>query len=121
LSRGGTETIIINTSSVDEDWVRSPMAVGRQRSLSGIITHERTHGLIRAKYGSVASVLFPTWKVEGYADYVAQESSLTAADVARYKQRGEDHPAIVYFEGRQKVAAFLVAHNGSVDQLFAAK
>jgi hypothetical protein len=121
LSRGGTETIIINTSSVDEDWVRSPMALGRQRRLSGIITHERTHGLIRAKYGSFASALFPTWKVEGYADYIAQESSLTAADVARYKQRGEDHPAIVYYEGRQKVAAFLAANNGSVDQLFAAK
>jgi hypothetical protein len=121
FSRIATGVIVINSSSIIEDWVRSPSADGRQRTLSGIIAHERTHSLIHARFGTVASIWFPTWKVEGYCDYVAKESSMTAKDVASYKQRGEEHPAIVYFEGHQKVATILASNGGSVDQLFTEK
>jgi hypothetical protein len=120
FTRAISENVIVNISSVKENWVRGKFDIVRQRTLSGVIAHERTHSLIRARFG-LKSKFFPTWKVEGYADYVAQESSLTAADVARYKARGINHPAIVYLEGRQKVAAILQRNEGSVDQLFSVK
>ncbi len=62
----------------------------------------------------------PVWLREGYCDYVAQESSLTASDVAKLKAMGRDHPALLYFAGRRRVAAELAANGGNVDALFAA-
>jgi hypothetical protein len=89
-----------------------------KRSLSGIIAHERTHMLVRRHFGIIRAVSFEHWKSEGYADYVAQESSLTEAEVAAFKKAGVDHWAIPYFEGRQRVAAAMKENGNSVDRLF---
>lgn len=88
------------------------------RSLSGIIAHERTHMLVQRQFGIPRAVSFEQWKSEGYADYVAQESSLTDAEVAAFKKSGVDHWAIPYFEGRQRVAAIMKQNGNSVDRLF---
>lgn len=119
LTRPVTGTIIVNSSSIADDQVRNGGHVGGVRALSSVITHERTHGLIRARYGVFASLRAPTWLVEGYCDYVAGESSLSAQDVVALKRRGADHPALVYYEGRQKVKHALETQGKSVDQLFA--
>jgi hypothetical protein len=119
LTRPVTGTIIVNSSSIADDQVRNGGRVGGVRSLSSVITHERTHGLIRARYGLFASLTAPTWLTEGYCDYVARESSLTSGDVAALKRSGKDHPALVYYEGRQKVAHALETEGRSVGQLFA--
>jgi hypothetical protein len=60
----------------------------------------------------------PRWRVEGYCDHIAQESALTEAEVARIESRGEDHPALLYFHGRERVETELGANGGSVDALF---
>ena len=92
--------------------------IGNQRSLGGILAHEFTHGLIRREYGVVAASRFPEWKVEGYCDFVAGESSLTAEEAAQLEAAGTSHPALAYFYGRQRVAALLEQNEGSVDKLF---
>ena len=46
------------------------------RSLSGVIAHEITHLLIRKKFGYWRNLTMPTWKKEGYAEYVAGGSTL---------------------------------------------
>jgi hypothetical protein len=111
--------IVVNRSSIANDWVRNGKALGGERKLSSLIAHERTHGLIRAHFGLFRSRLFPTWKVEGYSDYVSGESSLSLQEVAELKRSGEYHPAIVYFEGREKIRQILEHERKTVDQLFA--
>ncbi len=91
----------------------------RTRSLSGVIAHERTHMLVRRHFGMLRSVTLEQWKSEGYADHIAQESSLTQAEVDALKKAGKGHWGIAYFEGRQRVAAILAKNGNSVDQLFA--
>lgn len=90
-----------------------------QRTLSGVIAHEKCHGMIRARYGIVRAATFPQQLVEGYCDYVAGESTLNAAQVARIERDDPGHPALPYYHGRRKVAAKLHANGGSVEALFA--
>lgn len=120
LTRAFTDpVIIVNRSDAGSDRVWNGAALGGERSLSGVIAHETIHGVLRDRYGALAMALKPQWLVEGYCDHVAQESSLTAADVRRLEHRGEDHPALPYYRGREKVARELAARGGSVDALFA--
>ena len=113
-----TEAIIVNRNSIAKDLAWNGQTFGGQRTLSGVIAHERTHGLIRSHFGLLAATRFPTWKVEGYCDHVAGESSLTQADYTKLMRTGTRHPAIVFFEGRRKVARILLSNGQSADALF---
>jgi hypothetical protein len=116
-----SEAVIINDASIADNKVRNGRAIGGVRSLSAVIAHERTHGLIRGRFGILTSLTIPAWKREGYCDYVAGESSLTAQQVAALKQRGETHPAILYFEDRERVRLALEKEGKTVEQLFVSK
>jgi hypothetical protein len=107
---GGT---IVNRSDVAHDAV---YARGYRRTLSGVVAHETTHVLQRERLGLAHYGRLPAWIREGYADYVAQESTLSDADVARLRAQGRDDPAIFYRDARLRVADAL-AHGESVDQL----
>lgn len=120
VTRPVTRAVVLNRTDTSTGEVRNGRSVGGVRSAGSVIAHEFTHGLIRRRYGIFAAGFLPQWKVEGYCDHVAGESSLTAAQVAELKAAGQDHPAIVYFEGRQRVEATLARNGGSVDALFAA-
>lgn len=111
--------IIVNKSSIAKNRITLRRDVGGTRSLSAIIAHERTHILVRDHFGLVASVQFPVWKNEGYADHVAGESSLSVSDVETLQAKGVDHPALPYFEGRRRVASVLAENGNDVEALFA--
>ena len=96
-------------------------ALGANRSLGSVLAHEFTHGLIRRRFGILKSQTFPTWKVEGYSDYVAGESTLSDGQAAALERDGTDHPALPYYHGRRRVAAILAGNGGSVEQLFNAE
>lgn len=119
LTRPLGETIVLNRSDIVRDSVERGAAVGGKRALSAVIAHETAHGMIRRRYGFVKAALAPQWLVEGYADHVAQESSLSDADYLRLKKTGERHPAMPYYEGRKRVEAALDRNGGDVDALFA--
>ena len=119
LTRAISGAVLINRSDVANDRVFNGAAVGGSRTLSGVIAHERTHGLIRARYGLFADMLYPAWLREGYCDVVAGGGSLSDGDVAALEARHQDHPALIYYYGRQRVTAELRANGGSVDALFA--
>jgi hypothetical protein len=84
-----------------------------------VLAHETTHGMLRRRYGFWIDFTQPQWLREGYCDYVAQESSLTAAQAAGLEEQGSAHPALPYFHGRRRVAKLLEENGGSVDALFA--
>jgi hypothetical protein len=120
-TRPVSEAVIVNRTSISEDKVRNGLDLGGVRSLSSIIAHERTHGLIRERFGIISGWSVPTWLREGYCDYIARESSLNAQEVAALKQRREPHPAILYFEGRERVRIALETEGKTVEQLFASE
>lgn len=120
LTRPFTDpVIIVNNADFPADRATNGRRAGGVRRLSSVIAHETTHGMIRRHFGRLTLVDKPQWLVEGYCDYIAQESALSAAQVADLEGSGTDHPALPYFHGRRKVAAILAANGGDVDALFA--
>lgn len=119
LTRPFSEAVVVNRSDVAVDRVVNGATVGGTRTLSGVIAHERTHGLVRARFGVVAEARLPLWAREGYPDYVARESSLSDAQAAMVRRAGASPPALAYYDARRRVAQTLAANGGSVDRLFA--
>ena len=117
LTRPVSKAVIINRSDIAADRVENAFA---ERSLSAVLAHEFVHGIQRRRYG-LGMIGQPTWKTEGYADHVAQESTLTPEQAVDLRARGESHPALVYIEGRQRVEKRLAENGGDVDALFATR
>ncbi|MEO6432567.1 MAG: hypothetical protein ABIO29_01125 [Sphingomicrobium sp.] len=120
LSRPGRETIVLNRSDLAADRISNGSSLGNRRSLSGTLAHEICHGMTHRRFGIGSVWTKPAWLNEGYCDHVARESSLSDADVARLTAAGQSHPALIYYEGRRRVAAELARNHGDVDALFAA-
>lgn len=118
LRRPFRDAIVVNASDPATDRVETGRAIGGRRSLSGVIAHETTHVLVTRRYGEWRAAMLPVWKSEGYADHVAQESSLGDQDYARLRRSGERHPALAYYEGRRRVEDLLRRSGGDVDALF---
>lgn len=118
LTRAVSETIVVNRSDVTRDLVWNGAAVAGRRSLSGVLAHERAHGMIRAHYGILADARLPGWLREGYCDHVAGGGTLNDAEAARLVAQGHDVPALQYYRGRKRVEAILRDNGGSVDALF---
>ncbi|MEQ1687721.1 MAG: hypothetical protein ABL874_04025 [Sphingopyxis sp.] len=112
-----SDAVIIGRHSITQNHVYNSQTIGGVRRLSDIIAHERTHIMMERSIGWLADKRLPRWKREGYADYVAGSSSLSAGDVARLRAQGAEHPALLYYEGRRRVAAALATNGGDVGAL----
>jgi hypothetical protein len=121
LRRPFRDAIIVNASDVAADRVENGAPVGGVRSLSGVIAHETTHLLVARRIGEWNAFMLPRWKSEGYADYVARESSLHDADYARLRANGARRDAMFYYEARRRVAAALSRNGGNVEAFFQAQ
>jgi hypothetical protein len=117
LRRPFRDAIVVNACNILADRVENGAPVGGVRTLSGVIAHETTHIFVAHHLGEWRALLLPSWKNEGYADYVARESSLSDADYAQLHANGAERPAMFYYEARRRVGETL-AHNGNnVDRL----
>lgn len=114
-----SDAIVVNRTDPATDMAFNGRAIGGRRHLSGVIAHERTHILMSRSLGYVENALLPNWQREGYADYIAQETSLTAAEYARLKRSGTPHPALSYYEGRQRIEHMANAKGGTIASIFA--
>ena len=119
LRRPYRDAIIVNASDVAADRVENGAPVGGVRSLSGTIAHETTHILVADHISEWRAFMLPSWKSEGYADYVAQESSLGDGDYARLRANGARREAMFYYEARRRVAAALARNGGNVERFLA--
>ncbi|KQN29214.1 hypothetical protein [Sphingomonas sp. Leaf38] len=111
--------IVFNRSDIAADRVTTDRDVGNTRTLSGVIAHETTHIMIADHLGELRAATLPTWVVEGYADHVAAEGSLTDAEAGRLRGTDPGASALAYHDARRRVATVLAEHGGSVDALFA--
>ena len=110
--------VVINRSSIANDRVWNGAATPASRSLSGVIAHERTHILIRARFGLTADSRYPVWVTEGYCDHVAGGGTLSDAEAARLRAGGGKSSALFYYDSRKRVEQTLRDNGGSVEALF---
>jgi len=116
------ENIRINKTNIDEDLVLRNTEKPNKRSLSGVIAHEVTHNQISRKFGLARYLKIPTWKDEGYAEYIAGETTLSFEEGIRlWKAEGNDSPHLAYFKYHQMVKYLLENEKLSVEDLFAKK
>ena len=111
--------VFINRSDSEQDMVFINRLRDNTRSLSGVIAHEITHLFIRKKYGQFSSMFIPTWKIEGYCEYVAGSSTLTYDEgVALWKAQPTEDTGYQYFKFHMMVKQLLDTESMSVDDLF---
>ncbi|MGH9870950.1 MAG: hypothetical protein ACRD9S_00515 [Pyrinomonadaceae bacterium] len=114
-----TQNVFINKSDLAKDLVFRNAPANNQRSLSGVIAHETTHLLIRKRYGYWRNFTMPTWKKEGYAEYVAGGSTLAyETGVKMWKENPKDGTGYQYFKYYMLVKYLLEHDKLSVDDLF---
>lgn len=107
------DAVIVNRRAV---WIDGG-APEKRRRLSSVVAHERTHMLVRAHLGWARAVTLPYWKSEGYADYVAGDSTLSAAEAERLRASGRKSAPLAYYDARLRVTAALAANGGDVRKL----
>ena len=70
-----SQNIFISKSSISQNYVLRNGKENNKRTLSGVIAHETVHSLLENKLGLLKYILLPSWKNEGYCDFIANESS----------------------------------------------
>jgi hypothetical protein len=114
-----TSNIFINRSDLATDLVFRDAPADNQRSLSGVISHETTHLLIRKRFGYWKNLTMPVWKREGYCEYVAGGSTLNyETGVNRWKANPKDGTGYQYFKYYMLVKYLLEHEKMSVDDFF---
>ncbi len=86
--------------------------MGRHRRISSVLAHELTHLLIKVDLSWLKEIKLGTtanWIIEGYADYIAQESSFpTDLGIALFCDGKTDPgPSYAYFRYRKVVGNLL--------------
>ncbi len=114
-----TDNVFINKSDAASDLVFRNAPAPNQRSLSGVIAHEITHLLVRKRYGYWRNLTMPTWKKEGYAEYIAGGSTLDyETGVRMWKANPRNGTGYQYFKYYMVVKYLLENDRLSVDDLF---
>ncbi|KQT33550.1 hypothetical protein ASG29_05815 [Sphingomonas sp. Leaf412] len=117
LRRPLSDVLLFNRSDIAADRVSNGASLGGTRTLSGTIAHETVHLLVARRFGEVHSARLPAWKREGYADFVAGETSVDPRDEARIRAIDPAAGVLLYYDARRRVAAELRANGGSVGEL----
>lgn len=114
-----TDNIFVNKCDVARDTVFRNAQTDNERSLSGVIAHEVTHLLVRRKLGYVRNLRLPTWKQEGYSEYIAGGSLLDyQTGVQRWKEKPNDDARYRYFKYYMLVKYLLDTKQLSIDDVF---
>lgn len=87
----------VSKTSIDSNTVTRRGAENNKRSLIGVLSHELTHCLIWYKSGFFHSRILPKWKVEGYCDYIAKESSFNFTEGMRLVFAKEQDASASFF------------------------
>ena len=111
--------VIIDKSNVAADLVFVNRPINNSRSLSGVVAHEITHLFIRQRYGTVRAILMPTWKNEGYCEYVAGDSTIPLDEGLRlWRENPTDDTDYRYTKYHAMIKYLLEKEHMTVDDLF---
>ena len=70
-----SQNIFLTKSSISGNYILRNGDENNKYSLSGVIAHETVHSLLRNELGLLKYKLLPSWKNEGYCEFIANESS----------------------------------------------
>lgn len=114
-----TSNVFINKADLGQDLVFRDAPTNNKRSLSGVVSHEITHLLIRKRFGYLKNLTLPVWKREGYCEYVAGGSTLDyETGVKLWKANPKDSTGYQYFKYYMLVKYLLEHERLSVEELF---
>ena len=116
-----TDNVFVADADFLHDAARSSAPVYNTRTLSTVIAHEITHGLIRHRLGCWRGIVLPSWIAEGYCDYVARESSFPDAKGRQLMVAGGSDPSASfrYYKDRQMMRYLTETRGLSFDQIIA--
>ena len=116
-----TNNIILNRCDIDSDICFNGLEKFNERPMHSVIAHECTHSMIRKKLGVVRAFFLPTWKHEGYCEYIAGNPSFGLERALRLLQDSKDHPSITFRYACWQLAVrhVLDDRGRSVDEMFA--
>lgn len=117
---GGAALSNSNRADVTRNEAFNNASEHNQRTLSGLIAHERTHTLLNRHFGVIKSLFAPAWKKEGFCDFVAEETSFDRAeDIELLKEnREEGSGSFRYFKYYLAVKYLREVKRLSVDEIF---
>jgi hypothetical protein len=111
--------IYVSNTDVANDRVFVNRDSHNMRSLSGVIAHETTHLFIRNRYGTLNASLMPTWKNEGYCEYVAGDSTISFDEgLALWRSNPNDDSGYRYLKYHAMIKYLLENEHLSVDDIF---
>jgi len=111
--------MILNKADVAGDLVYVDRGRNNSRSLSGVIAHETAHLFIRERYGTINASLMPTWKNEGYCEYIAGDTTIPFEEGVRlWKEDPSDDSKYRFIKYQAMVRYLLEVEKLSVDELF---
>ena len=113
------DNIMINKSNAANDFVYLNRPERGRRSLSGVIAHEVTHLFIRKKFGNLSGFTSPTWKREGYCEYIAGDTTITFEECVKlWKENPSDDAKYRYFKYYLRVKYLLETEKLTIDDVF---
>lgn len=109
-----TGAVFIARADFVQDRAFSQAPRYNERSLSGVIAHETTHGLIRQRLGLLGAWRLPTWIHQGYCDVIAGSGSYPEAEGRRRLLADEPDPAPSYrYDTARRMVQYLIEHDGA--------
>lgn len=109
-----SQNIFLTTSDFDKNRIIRNDKMYNTRILSAVIAHETTHSLLENKLGTLKYKMLPSWKNEGYCDFIANESSYKTINEKEAACNAEDEtnsPSFTYFKYRM-LTQFLFEKEG---------
>ena len=116
----GTGNIILNRCDIDADLCFSDLPKFNRRPMHSVIAHECTHRMIWKNFGYLRTFRLPTWKHEGYCEYIAGNPSFGVDRATELLIEGRVHPSITFRYACWLITVkHLIEDRGlTVDQLF---
>jgi hypothetical protein len=109
----------LNRAEIPADRIFRSSPEQNKRPLSSVIAHERTHALLLSHYGLTTEYFLPTWKKEGYCEYIGGHPSFDYDEGKRLirERRDSQSPAFRYFEFYLMVKYLIDVEHRSLDEL----
>ena len=104
-----SQNIFLTKSSISGNYILRNGDENNKYSLSGVIAHETVHSLLRNELGLLKYKLLPSWKNEGYCDFIANESSFNEQKgftIICNDEVNSESASFKYFESR-KITQYL--------------
>ena len=116
-----TGKIILNRCDIEANRIFNDRPLYNVRPLHSVIAHECTHRMIRERLGLLGALRLPTWKDEGYCEYVSGDPSFDTERAIEMLADGQAHdsPAFRYACWLLAVRHLLDEREVSVNDFFA--